>query len=471
MIKIIERVEQLAQTKKIKLAILLLVLGLGCFTRLWKLEYFPYAADADELAYVFAGQSLYQYGTPISWSSFDIPAIKWHNNEPATVGFESNEIYKFNRPWLDHMFFIPMWTGFQGSLSGYIFPTIPPSLEYRLPMVLLSCGTLLLIFLIARKHFGFYPAVGSLILVGMSPVLFFGQRMVVSENVLNFFFLLTYYFYIEKQALWYLVLSTILAATVKVTGLLVLPLICFGYILQKEYKKAAIYAGVSLSGAAILYAAYAAHIDWQTFFTLLKQQSFRLVGWGNPAFIFSHPGFHIKTMLDFSYYLLLFAGMSIFLISKDKEYSYLKMWIAAMFVIVWITSAEQDMLGWYKLPLFSFLGIAAALAFKERLFMPLILGLLVTLINNIGIVKFPGFEFPPALHLRSLVGLGVLGYMALQYGNFKKQIYLVVLVLVLGGYMLQSMYIADQYFAALCTDKICPTPTINLKSYLLERLK
>jgi hypothetical protein len=457
--------------EKIKVLLLLFVFGVGCFVRLWKLEYIPYAADADELAYIFAGQSLYQYGIPISWSSFDIPAIKWHNTEPATVGFESNEIYKYNKPWLDHMFFIPLWTGFQGSLSGYIFPTIPPSIEYRLPMVLLGCGSLALIFLISRKHFGFYPALGSLLLVGMSPVLFFGQRMVVSENALNFFFLLAYYLYIEKQSIWYLAMATILAATVKATGLLILPLLCFGFLLNKQYKKAVLYTAASLIGTGILHAAYALHIDWHIFLRLLKQQSFRLVGWGNPAFIFSHPGFHIRPILDFSYYVLLFAGMSIFLISKDTEHRYLKMWIAAMFVVVWITSAEQDMLGWYKLPLFSFLGIAAGLAFKERLYLPLILGILITLINNIGIVKFPGFEFPPPLYLRSVVGVGVVGFMLLQFGVIKKQWQLTILVAVLSLYLLQSVYIADQYFGALCKDKICPTPTITLRNYLFPTPK
>lgn len=461
-----EQLKEIASRKTTKLLLLLVVLGAAFFVRFWKFEYLPYVTDGDELAYVFAGQSLVQYGVPISWSSFEMKELNWMSAAPTLIGVESKEVFTFNRPWLDHMYFIPVWSGVQSTLAGYLFPTIPPALFYRLPFIFCSWITIVLVFLIARKHFGFYPAIGAVILAGMSPMLFIGQRMVVSENILTIWFLLAYYFYQEKQSVWYLVIITCLAAITKITGAVLLPLLVVAFLLEKKYKTAALFAVSSVLGIAILIGVYAAHLDWNTFWVLIHKQSFRLIGWSNPAFLFSHPGFHTKSVLDFSYYMLLTGGLAIFNIQKEKEYSMLKFWIIILFAVIWLTGAEQDMLGWYKLPVFSFLTIASASLFKEKLYLPLLLLLITTVISNLGLVRFPGHEFPEALNLRLVVASGILLYLIVEYTGFKKELqkYLVVALLLI--YVMQGFYIADQYFSALCKDRICPTPTITLKSFV-----
>lgn len=444
-----------------KSLLVVLILFLALSVRLWKVEYVPNATDGDELAYIFAGQTLIEYGVPISWSSHEQYEYDWVNLSMHSEAVNEEMSFGLIRPWLDHSFLLPVLIGGWSELGGYEFGTIPPALWYRLPMVFFSIVTLSLAFLIAREVFGFWPAVGTLTLLSFSPSFIIIQRMVVSENMIIMFSLLAIYFYLKKQSLTLVILASVLACLIKPTGLAVVLLIGLDMIFTKQWKTLMIYLVASVATFASIFALYVWSINPTDTVSALLSQSHRLIGWSNPTFLFSHPGFQNRLMLDFSYYLILLAGVFILGRQTQKHERLIALGTLIMLVTVWTTSAEQDMLGWYKIPLFTFLGISAAKVLKDKNYVLLIVLLLITLVANLGLVRYPTHPLPESIILRSVVGTLLLFIAWLIYNAHAKRIALTTLTICFIAYALQSFYISHFYFSATCRDRICPTPSVT----------
>lgn len=457
-----------------RMLLVAVILFLALFVRALKIEYIPFQSDGDELAYVFAGQSLIEQHVPISWSSFEYPAS--YRERKVTLGdasYGAADTFQFIRPWFDHPFVLPIMIGSWVELFGYHFPSIPPSTLLRWPMLVFAGLTLYLVYALAKEWFGYWSGVFSVFIMSFSPVFIFGQRMVVGENLLTPFLLLAIYLAVKKKHIAWIVASSLLAALSKFTGLIVVPIILVYYLLQKEYKKAVVYTAASLVSFAVIYGGYGALLGWQQFLAAFAYQSHRLLGWSNPAFILSHPGFHHFEVLDMSYYLILFLGMSSLFFSKkglEKKQLFLVLTAFILFVTVWATSAEQDMLGWYKIPFFSILTIAAGQVIVDGI-MPVgvLLLLWITVINNFGLVRYPTHPLPEAMSLR-LVIAGVFGFTGLglifseqKWGQWLVKCSTVLVVLV---YLLSSVYISNKYYQAFCRDRHCPVPTQTLKQVL-----
>ncbi len=442
--------------------LLVLIICLCALVRLWKIEYVPFANDADELAHIYAGQSFFELRTPISWSSFshqiwrvqyiDSPSI---NEQPMTA---------LVKPWLDHPPFLGVMVGGLSLLFGYHFPSIPPALLYRLPMVLISVGTLLLFFAISKKIFGFLPALVGLVFIGFSPTFFFIQRMVVGENLLLFFLLLSLYFYLHKRSLFIVSLTCLLAVITKLTGLIIPIIITGDMLLQRKWSRAIAFFSLTLLlclGSSLLLGVM---IGGQGYFDALRNQSYRLVGWLNPAFIFSSPGFHTKVILDFSYIAIIISGFYLFVGPFKSNQRLIALSVVAQLVLVWATAAEQDMLGWYKIPLFGLLsfGVARLMSHKQYLLLQILVCL--TLLNNMGMVRFPEHPLPSSETLRLwLVGLAA-GFLYLIGKNIGQRKNVLILAVLLSLYVAQGFWIADNYFAAICKDRVCSTPTVTFRS-------
>jgi len=449
------------------------IILLAVFVRFWKIEYIPFANDADELAYIWAGQSLVEFGTPISWSSFAHVETQWHWTKVTTAMVTDPSFLnmKFIRPWFDHSFVLPILMGSWSHVLGYSFPSIPPALLYRLPFLVIAAINLSLIYHIAFKAFGRWPALFSLMLISFSPVMIFAQRMVVSENLMTTFILLSIYLSITQQPLWSLVLASAFAGLVKLPGLSLMPVFILPMLAEKKYSKVVGYCVGVFTLVVAGYGIYGASIDWQAFISAMTSQSSRLLGWSNPTFLFSQPGFHTKSVLDFSYYVVLILGMSFFLTPMTKEKKLIATATLVTLLTTWMVSAEQDMLGWYKIPLFCLLAISAGGIFRtdETKRAPLTGALLLVTImvmSNTGIVRFPNQPLPEANMLRAIVGVVLLGGSALFYWTPKTKILGFAVALVLCLYAMQSFYIADNYFEASCKDRNCPTPVMTVTGML-----
>ncbi len=445
--------------------------------RAWKIDYIPFQSDGDELAYVFAGQSLIEKHVPISWSSFEYPAS--YNDQKITLGdanFNAIDTFQMIKPWFDHPFVLPLIIGSWVEAWGYHFASIPPSSLLRWPMLIFAGMTLYLVYALAKEWFGYWAGVFSLFLISFSPILIFAQRMVVGENLVTPFLLLAVYLAVKKKQVAWPIIFSVLAALSKFTGLIAVPILTVYYILQKEYKTATVYFVSSIALFSIIYGGYGAMLGWNQFLAAFAYQSHRLLGWSNPAFILQSPGFHHFIVLDMSYYLILLLGLAPLLFPKTKmkkHQLFLLLTVFILMVTIWATSAEQDLLGWYKIPLFTVLAISAGQIVTEAtLPLGVLMLLWVTIINNFGLVRYPTHPLPEATSLRAVLG-GVFGLTGLgvlfadqKWGQWLLKASLILAVV---GYMASSVYIDTKYYQAFCRDRHCPVPFMTVKDAFQRR--
>ena len=446
--------------------------------RLWKMEYIPFQNDGDELAFVFTGLSLFDLGFPVSWSSFEYGQEYFQGKyELGDVKFNTKETFTMVGPWFDNPFLLSVIQGAWLKTAGYSFPVAPPSLVIRLPMLVAAGFTLFFVFRIAQKIFGFYPALLSLIIMGFSPSLILGQRMVATENIYIPLTLMAIYhlLFSKKKHIIVLVLLTVLAALAKFPGFICLIIIASYFLINKEYKKMVIYVVASIALFLVIYLSYVSYFDFQHFLTALEIQSHRLVGWHNPFFIFSHPGFLNFVMPDFSYYLIIILGMiEFFSKSSKKSLALGKIAVLTSLIMIWATSGAEDMLGWYKLPLFTFLSILAAGAVKKERILSLFALLVITVLNNFGLIYYPEIGFPRGNVLRSALIIFFVFYLSLHFLRKKtkknslstQSIFLISILTIYIGY---SFYFAHNYYFSLCKDKTCKIPSLTLKTAIENR--
>ncbi|MFC1627017.1 glycosyltransferase family 39 protein [Patescibacteria group bacterium] len=459
-------------SKQAKKILFFIVFTLAILVRVWKMEYIPYQSDWDEYAYIFAGQTLIETGQPTSITTFPDDyalEIKPTADLPEILDLNIKGSFVLATPWLDHPPLLPLISGAWVKLFNYSFPSHVPSIIYRLPIIFFSSATLLLVYLITKKLFSFYPALFSLILIGFTPSIIFIQRMIVGENLYLPLLLLTLYFTLNNKKTYSMVIPTVLAGLTKITGLITVPITVSYLILKKQYKKATIYTITSLFLFIFIYSFYGYLIDWTQFIHILKVQSFRLLGWTNPAFIFSHPGFHQQVIKDAGYYLILITGfISLFLPSqKPLINKFLRLAIFGSLLLVWLTSPEKAMLGWYKLPFFTFLSISAAKLITKKIDYSLIILLAITIINNYGLIRYAVHPYPePELFRGVLIlvfgSLFTLTLIPKITQQFKKRL----LIVLLAFYIISSFYITDKYYDSTCEHKFCPLPILTLKQLI-----
>jgi hypothetical protein len=306
--------------------------------------------------------------------------------------------------------------------------------------------------------------------MGLSPSFIFAQRMVVGENLYVPLVLGAWYLAVKNKH-WALIVGLcVLAGLSKITGLIGVPLLAYYYLTNKQWQKAAIFVAASLGIFLAIYIPYGWLIDWDQFLNMNVRQSFRLLGWGNPAFIFSHPGFHMRSLLDASYYLILFAGMlPVMLFTKGGKIP--QVLIAAIFAgiaLIWVTSTEQDMLGWYKIFLFSVLSIAAGSLALFKAQIPWLLLWGVAIVNNLNLVRYAQSPYPDHQLVRLAISglIGVMLLLLLLENKLQKKIIPVLIGILLIANIAVSAYVTDKYFEAFCFDIHCPIPRVTLKSFL-----
>lgn len=144
--------------------------------------------------------------------------------------------------------------------------------------------------------------------------------------------------------------------------------------------------------------------------------------------------------------------------------------IVGTFVFIWITGAEQDMLGWYKLPLFTFLCIFAGSAIENGISTFLPLGVWLAAVNNIGLVRYPDHPLPTTELLRAVVAFICLGTFItyLLPAKLEKKVKLNLLCLGFVFYAGVSLYTVQHMFTASCQSRFCPTPELSATGALKQ---
>lgn len=444
----------------------------GLFVRINKIEYEPMANDADEMAYIFAGQSLYTFQTPISWSSLNLSetSLGKTSTQPKTVAF-GEEMVALHRPWFDHPPLLPLIGGLISHTTRTAFLEIPPVYLYRIPMAVMAIGTVWLLFCVAKELTNEWAALGATAIAAFSPALILGQRMFVGDNFVAFFLAATLYVLIveKNSSLLKLIAVSVLAITAKYTGVLVVAVAAFGLWNMGQRAKAVAFSVLSLGASAAVLGAYGWWFGGHTFITTFFAQSFRLLGWSNFSFVFSSPGFHNYLFWDFSYALILVLALTGFLSldheskNSSKDANTVKAAFILAFVLIWATAAETDHLGWYRLPLFASALPLVAMSLSRVSSWGLVSVGVLGLINNLGLVRYPEAPLPDTWTLRIVLLLGlalILGTLA--YPAFiSKKLKTAALCLVVVLYAGYAMYFSQYYFQAHCKDRNCPIPTIT----------
>lgn len=466
-------------SEKFQLILFLTVFALAAFTRIWRMEYYPFQNDKDELAFTLSGLSFIDKGKPYSWSIFDYPKemeFKIINFGDSNFTIDSS-FRTIIKPWFDHPPLISVIEGIWLKFLGYSFPEMVPSMYSRFPVLLFTLSSLILIFKISKHFFGFYPSLVSFILLAFSPSFILIHRLLIGENFYLYFLLLALYLALKKKSIIPIIGLTILAGLSKITGLITIPIISYFYLLQKQPKKFIVYFFSSLILFTCFYFLYAYIVDWPSFLLAIKNQSYRLIGWTNPAFIFAFPSFYSKIIFyDFSYYLILFLGL--FSLYKNKNNQFLYFTVFICLILIWISSGETTALGWYKLPLFTFLAISSSSLFTKlkNINLMVISLLIITIINNLGIVRYPTHPFPNSELLRiAVISPFLIIFLILLVSKYKKitvnqntlnQIKISTLSILLLIYIINGIYFGSKYYESLCKDKKCPMPKVTLSELI-----
>jgi len=204
-----------------KKSLVIFITVLAFFARFWKIEFVPFQNDADELAFVFAGQSLIEEGVPISWSSFEYDDTYIYSNEEiGDPEFNTDGTITLIKPWFDHPYLLSLIEGAWTEALGYRFPSTPPSLILRLPMLAIAMITLFLFWKIVSELYSERTAVITYFLFALSPSIILGQRMVIGENIVVPLLLAAVLILVKQKEKYYGYLPFLAAAALlaKMTG-------------------------------------------------------------------------------------------------------------------------------------------------------------------------------------------------------------------------------------------------------------
>jgi 4-amino-4-deoxy-L-arabinose transferase-like glycosyltransferase len=369
-----------ARTAKISLLAVIFLLSFGL--RLWKYPFYPLTANAEEYIFVWHGLSLIEKGVPITWS--DLPVYTKENvfwEGIARNPTQKGELgVRLISPWLDQP---PLFSLLVGSFYQLYRPenfTIISTYITRAPMLAISFFSLLFVYLLAKKLFGYWLGILSLLVYGTVPTIVFGSRLVVPENLIALCYLVVLFLllnYFETQKGWQRNLAIFLAGITglfKPTGFLLVPFLAFLLWKKNGWREGVLAGAIGAILFFVPYFWYGFYFGKELFLRVLEYQSFRPAGWSSLNYFITNPGYSVEVFLD-AFLVIGFFSL-VYLIFKKRDEGEELVLFSFVFTIltVIISGGRHDQLTWYRYPVYPFMAIATALLVK-------------TLINNPGFLS------------------------------------------------------------------------------------
>ena len=324
---------------------------------------------ADEYQHAWEGWHLLHERVPAAWSTFpdQYPPDR-------TVDFRwFGDRYILVRPYFDHPPLFSLPVGLFCSLAGapaFLACTLP---VMRLVPILMSLVGLLLLVRLARVY-GLSERAGLLaaLVYATVPVIILGHRLVKAENLLSILFMGAL-LAIEavpgaaagavtrRGALWAGVLCG-LALWTKATGLAVLATVLLLLAAKRKWRDAALVAAVA-AGFLALYAAYGWAYDAEIFLKVLRAQSTsKWVTLDSVSDLLGGKAV-VKWFGRGSYlWLLLAAGMAAW-----RRERFLLLPLVLYGTLIAMTADHRVIYGWYRIPFYPFLCVAAGIYLEEML--------------------------------------------------------------------------------------------------------
>jgi 4-amino-4-deoxy-L-arabinose transferase-like glycosyltransferase len=314
---------------------------------------------ADEYQHAWEGWHLLHERTPAAWSTFPDRYPPSQTRDFRWFG----DRYVLVRPYFDHppLFSIPV--GLLCSLLGakeFLDCTLP---VMRVIPILCSLAGLLLLYRLARAHQASERAALLACLVYATvPVILQGHRLVKAENLLALLLMGAVLALTEegrrspRRAAIIAGLLSALALWTKATGIAVPATVLLMLAARRRFKDAALVAAITGAGLA-LYLLYVSAYDLGLFLKVLQAQG--TTKWVSlDAFQDLLGGKVVVKWFGRGTYLwlLLAAGLAAF--GRARA---LLLPIAVYATVLCLNADHRVIYGWYRIPLYPFLCVAAGL--------------------------------------------------------------------------------------------------------------
>jgi hypothetical protein len=342
------------------------ILLLAAFLRFHDYALVPFHHEtADEYQHAWEGWSLLHEGVPVAWSTFpdhypldQTRDLKWFGDRYVLV-----------RPYFDHPPLFSLLVGLVNSLAGARSQWACTLPVMRLVPIILSLAGLLLLGPLARAYGASErAALWAALVYAALPLIVATHRLVKAESLLAILFMgailaVERYEWSRRRA------HALLAGALcglslwsKATGVAVVAVVLVLLLSRRRYRAALVVLGTSAAFLG-LYLLYAAAYDFRIFLEVIRAQAttkwvgldglLDLLG-GKVAVKWFGRGWYL--------WLLLCAGV----VAWRRERALL-LPIAVYVVVIALTADQRVIYGWYRVPLYPFLCVAAGVYLEEMI--------------------------------------------------------------------------------------------------------
>jgi hypothetical protein len=332
--------------------------------RLLTYRQLPWDINNDEIGWGWVGQSILFHGKPASWSylpGYPTPSVM---ASPVT-----GHLLPWQPHWLDHPPLFALLVGVVEAATGETTPADVSLAVIRLVPVVLSTVSVVLLYVLVRRHLGWVTAAAAAVLFAFAPVAVSASALVEAEWLLAPMLLLALLLATgrTRPALAGLVLVCALAPMVKVAGVIVAGSACALLLSQRRWHRAAAVAAAGVAGL-LLFAAWGAYVDWNLFIAITRSQVARHSDPVNPfGFLMSLGagyGNHVPFRDPVWYAGLLGVAVALVLSAVRRRWTALVLTAPVVGMTVLMLVIEPGVAvyasGWYRLAIYPLVYAAAA---------------------------------------------------------------------------------------------------------------
>jgi 4-amino-4-deoxy-L-arabinose transferase-like glycosyltransferase len=342
------------------------ILVVGLTFRLFDYAVMPhFMENGDELFATWNGWSLLTDGTTRGWSFWPNAYGSGVEHEILPYWSAQGSTWHIVKPYFEHPPLAHVLVGAAAKLGGATHFAHGRLTHTRLVPILLSLVTMLLTFLVGRrltKH-GVGPWLGVL-LYAVLPFISIQNRAIKEEMLLTPMALASVYLYLRwrdgagTRALMGAAFIAGLAACTKANSAIFVPALAMMVAAHGRYRLAAMVVGAGILGVVPLFV-YGAIIDWDVFWiTLVKQATGRPTHWNLFPRFFAD-GLIIHNLIGHGPTLFLWLCYGSFVFGRGKKVDPAWIVFPLVYLIALVVSAGNWMFGWYMLPVYPFLCLAA----------------------------------------------------------------------------------------------------------------
>lgn len=344
---------------------LISILIIGGLLRSYNLAVWPReGATFDEFAWTFQGLSLWEKGTPTSWSPHKAYTnrVEYYNPQGAH--------FTLVTPYLEHPPLFGLVAGGFAYTNGIRTFDDVTIAKIRPLALIMGVVSIYAVFLLASTVYGTSIGIIASGLYAIIPTIVIGSRIVQNENFFIPMFLFALYFaqkYLKDSSTRTLVAATLLSAMLPLAKMpwIAAPLAVIGMFMFSKKWKAAICVIAATAVVISVWLIYGYMTDAVLFTNLWKLQLARYDMTFDSLFIlFRDPVIADRALVDGWIYFG-WVAMVLLLVKETKKHLSIVFGFLAYVVVFVFAIPSEPLHGWYRYPFYPFLIIAIAVFLKE----------------------------------------------------------------------------------------------------------